>query len=310
MPLHNSSDRWRLGLGLSLLTAFLWGILPIALTVTLQVLDVYTLTWFRFLTAFGLLAVDLARRHQLPDLQKLRPSSLGLLAIATIFLGINYLFFLQGLAQTSPANAQVLVQLAPVLFGLGAIAIFKERYTLLQWLGLSLLTLGFALFFQAQLRTLITAPTTYLLGSSLIVLAAATWAVYALAQKQLLLILPSPSIMLIIYGGCALMFSPVATPQTILILNPLHLCLLLFCGLNTLVAYGAFAESLEHWEASRVSAVLAMTPIVTLVSVWAASSLIPTLIAPERLTTLGLVGAVLVVFGSIAIALGKARLGL
>jgi drug/metabolite transporter (DMT)-like permease len=191
------------------------------------------------------------------------------------------------------------------MFGLGAIAVFKERYTLRQWLGLSLLSLGFTLFFQEQVRTLITAPTKYLVGSSLLVLAAATWAVYALTQKQLLQKLPSSNIMLMIYGGCALMFSPVATPRAILTLSPLHLGMLLFSGLNTMVAYGAFAEALEHWEASRVSAVLAITPIVTLASVWAVSSLMPTLIAPERLTALGLVGAILVVSGSIAVALGK-----
>lgn len=87
MPLHSSSGRWRLGLALSLLTVFLWGILPIALMVVLQDLDVYTLTWFRFLVAFGLLAVYLAVRQQLPKLQQLRLPSLGLLAIATIFWG-------------------------------------------------------------------------------------------------------------------------------------------------------------------------------------------------------------------------------
>ena len=307
MPLHSSSGRWRLGLGLSLLTGFLWGILPIALTVTLQVLDVYTVTWFRFLVAFGLLTVYLAVRQQLPALSKLRSPSLGLLAIATIFLGLNYLLFLQGLALTSPANAQVLIQLAAVLFGLGAIAVFKERYILRQWLGLGTLTLGFTLFFHEQLQNLITAPNKYLMGSSLLVMAAAAWAIYALAQKQLLQKLPSSNIMLIIYGGCALIFTPIATPQTILSLNPLHLGMLLFCGLNTLVAYGAFAEALEHWEASRVSAVLALTPIFTLLSVWAVSSLMPNLIAPERLTALGVMGAILVVFGSMAIALGKNR---
>jgi drug/metabolite transporter (DMT)-like permease len=138
-------------------------------------------------------------------------------------------------------------------------------------------------------------------------MAAAAWAIYALAQKQLLQKLPSSNIMLIIYGGCALIFTPIATPQTILSLNPLHLGMLLFCGLKTLVAYGAFAEALEHWEASRVSAVLALTPIFTLLSVWAVSSLMPNLIAPERLTALGVMGAILVVFGSMAIALGKNR---
>lgn len=307
MPLHSSSGQWRLGLALSLSTVLLWGVLPIALTVTLQVLDVYTVTWFRFIFAFGLLAIYLTVRQQLPQFQKLRLLSWRLLAIATIFLGLNYLLFLQGLGLTSPANAQVLIQLAPVMFGLGAIALFKERYTLGQWLGLGVLSVGFALFFHEQLQNLITTPNKYLIGSGLLVLAAVTWAVYALAQKQLLQQLSSASIMLIIYGGCAIIFTPFAAPQTILTLNSLHLGMLLFCGLNTLVAYGAFAEALDHWEASRVSAVLALTPIFTLTSVWVVSSLVPTLITPEHLTLLGLVGAVLVVSGSIAIALEKNR---
>lgn len=307
MPLHQTSGRWHLGLALSLVTVFMWGILPLALSVTLQVLDVYTLTWFRFLMAFGLLVLYLAARQQLPSLQQLRSASLKLLAIATVFLGLNYLLYLQGLDQTSPTNAQVLIQLAPVLLGLGALAVFKERYTLRQWSGLGILAVGFTLFFHEQLKIVLTKPSTYLLGNCIIVLAAAAWAVYALAQKQLLQKLPSTTIMLVIYGGCAISFTPVATPQPILTLSPLHLSLLLFCGLNTLIAYGAFAEALEHWEASQVSAVLALTPLVTLSSVWVASRFVPTLIAPERWTVLGLLGAVLVVCGSITIAVGRKR---
>ncbi len=305
MPLHQSSGRWRLGLALSLLTVLLWGVLPIALKIMLQVLDVYTLTWFRFAIAFGLLAIYLALRRKLPTLQQLRSTSLGLLTIATIFLAVNYLLFLQGLALTSANNAEVLIQLAPVLFGLGAIAIFKERYTLRQWAGMAVLVLGFVLFFNEQLRTLITGASNYLIGSSLIIIAAAAWAVYALAQKQLLQQLSSANVMLIIFGGCALMFSPVAAPQKIFTISPLHLATLLFCGLNTLVAYGAFAEALENWEASRVSAVISLAPLCTLVAVEVVSSVMPNLIAPEPLTILGIVGAILVVTGCMAIALGR-----
>ncbi len=307
MPLHQSSGRWRLGLALSLLTVLLWGVLPIALKIMLQVLDVYTLTWFRFAIAFGLLAIYLALRRKLPSLQQLRSASLGLLAIATIFLAVNYLLFLQGLALTSANNAEVLIQLAPVLFGLGAIAIFKERYTLRQWAGMAVLVLGFVLFFNEQLRTLITGASNYLIGSSLIIIAAAAWAVYALAQKQLLQQLSSANVMLIIFGGCALMFSPVATPQKIFTISPLYLATLLFCGLNTLIAYGAFAEALENWEASRVSAVISLAPLCTLVAVEVVSSVMPNLIAPEPLTILGIVGAILVVAGCMAIALGRHR---
>ena len=61
--------------------------------------------------------------------------------------------------------------------------------------------------------------------------------------------------MLIIYGGCTLLFTPFSQPQVILNLNSFYLLFLGFCALNTLIAYGAFAESLQHWQASRVSAI-------------------------------------------------------
>ncbi|PLZ27037.1 EamA family transporter [Fischerella thermalis WC542] len=326
--IHQTSGRWRLGLALSLLTAFLWGILPIALSVTLQKLDVYTVTWFRFLIAFVLLAIYLGVRGKLPTLRQLRSTSGKLLAIATIFLALNYILFLQGLALTSPYNAELLIQLAPLLMGLGGLVIFRERYTLTQWLALGILTIGFILFFHEQLlqsfiassqstntshtyqlflnkNIIFDSSRKYLLGSSLIILAAVTWAVYALAQKQLLKSLSSSNIMLMIYGGCTLFFSVFAKPKTIFNLDYFHAATLLFCALNTLIAYGAFSEALEHWEASRVSAVLASTPIITLLSVEFVSVIAPNLIAPEKLTLVGMLGAVLVITSSVAIALGE-----
>jgi drug/metabolite transporter (DMT)-like permease len=303
--MHQSSGRWQLGLALSLLTVFLWGILPIALTVTLQVLDVYTVIWFRFSVSFGLLAVYLWLQGQLPTLAQLRSSSWKLLVGATICLAINYFLFLQGLSLTSPTNAEVIIQFSSVFLGLGGLVLFKERYQIYQWLGVGVFTLGYILFFHEQMDNLITAHNTYLYGSSLIVLAAAAWAVYALAQKQLLQSLSSAQIMLIVYGGCALLFTPFTTNKTILKLSSLHLSILLFCALNTLIAYGAFAESLAHWEASRVSAVIALAPLVTLIAVWMVSVIAPALILPEKLTLVGVVGAVLVVIGAAAIALGK-----
>ncbi len=303
--MHEISGRWRFGLALSLVTVILWGVLPISLSITLQGLDVYTLTWFRFLVSFCLLAIYLMWRGKLPTVSQLRSTSPKLVAIATIFLAINYILFVKGLDFTTPANAQVLIQLAPLLMGFGGLIVFKERYNLFQWIGIGILTTGFVLFFNEQLSNLITAKTTYLLGSSLIVIAATTWSIYALAQKQLLQSLSSAHIMLIIYGGCALIFTPFASIQTIFTLNLLQSGMLLFCALNTLIAYGAFAEALEHWEASRVSAVLALTPVVTLLSSYFVSEISPNLIVAENFTLLGIAGAILVVCGSTAIALGK-----
>ncbi|NMG07838.1 DMT family transporter [Brasilonema sp. UFV-L1] len=305
--MHTTSGRWRFGLALSLVTVSLWGILPIALAITLQVLDVYTLIWFRFLVSFVLSAVYLGWQGKLPTLERLRSTSWMLLGIAILGLATNYILFTQGLALTTPGNAEVIIQLAPFLLGFGGLFLFRERYTLPQWIGVSVLVMGFTLFFHEQLKNLVTAHDQYLLGSGLVVLGAVTWVIYALAQKQLLQSLSSFSIMLIIYGGCTLLFTPFANPKVILTLNPWHLGVLIFCALNTLIAYGAFAESLEHWEASRVSAVLALAPIVTLISIWLVSVLAPTLILPENISFIGIVGAVLVVTGSMTIALGKER---
>ncbi|WP_413172130.1 DMT family transporter [Anabaena azotica] len=305
--MHQTSGRWRLGLGLSFLTVFLWGILPIALKVTLQALDVYTVIWFRFLMSFVLLTIYLSVQQKLPSLEQLQANSRKLLAIATIFLAANYFFFMQGLALAGAVNAEVIIQLATVLLGFGGLIIFKERYTLRQWFGVSVLTLGFLLFFKAQLTNLITAQGQYVLGSGLIVIGAVAWAIYALTQKQLLQSFSSSNIMLIIYGGCTLLFTPLAKINTIFTLDILHLGMLLFCGLNTLIAYGAFAESLEHWEASRVSAILALAPLITLISVWLVANIFPNLITPEHINLIGIIGALLIVSGSVTIALGKSE---
>jgi drug/metabolite transporter (DMT)-like permease len=112
-------------------------------------------------------------------------------------------------------------------------------------------------------------------------------------------------IMLVIYGGSTLLFTPFVAPDTLNTLTPLQWGMLLFSAFNTFLAYGAFAEALDHWEASRVSAVLSTTPIVTLSSVVAVSLLLPNLMVPEPITGLAVLGAGLVVFGSLGIALGR-----
>jgi drug/metabolite transporter (DMT)-like permease len=302
MDLHRSSGRWRLGLLLSLTTTFLWGILGVALKITLQELDPYTVTWFRFLTAFLVLLIYLGFSQKLPSFQQL-VQAIPLLVVATAGLSINYVCFLLGIAQTSPSNAQVIIQLAPVALGLGSLVVFNERYTRSQWLGLGTLTFGMVLFFHEQLRTLVTNANSYIWGSVLVVIAAVTWAVYALAQKQLLLNLSSYAIMMCIYGSSALLLTPLAHPLKLIELSAFHWGTLIFCAMNTLIAYGCFAEALDHWDASRISAVLTLTPLVTLATVWLVGNFFSTLLATQPVTILAVFGAILVAIGSGTISL-------
>jgi drug/metabolite transporter (DMT)-like permease len=168
------------------------------------------------------------------------------------------------------------------------------------------LILGLVLFNHDQLQVVLATPT-YVIGNVILVLSAAAWAFYALAQKQLLRDLSSGAIMFLIYGGCTLLFTPWANPLLIFTLSPVYLVVLLFCGFNTLLAYGAFSEALEHLEASRVSAILALTPLVTITAVWGFSMIVPNWVAPEPMTALGFFGAIFVTIGAVLVALGKKR---
>jgi len=290
---------------LTLITVLLWGMLPIALKITLEQMDACTITWYRFLASGVLLCAWLGLRGRLPRLRGRSGKVYLLLALVTLGLGSNYLFYLLGLDRVSAGSAQVLIQLAPALAMLGALAFFRERFGRLQWVGFLLLLLGLGLFFHRRLGTILGGLGTETQGVLLILAAAWTWAVYVLAQKQLLLNFPSAGVLLVVYLGCAVLVLPAASPGSLSGLDPLHLCLLVFCALNTLVAYGAFSEALEHWEATRVSALLSLTPLATLARAWAGSRLWPGRVAGEAVDLVSLLGALAVVAGSAFVALGK-----
>jgi drug/metabolite transporter (DMT)-like permease len=307
MVLHQASGRWKLGLLLAFLTAALWATLPVALKIALVGLDPITLTWFRFVFAALGLGLWLAWRGQFAALRGMNRSHWRLLMLAAVMLIGNYVFYLYGLHHTTPGNAQLLIQLAPLLMAVGGIVVFGERFRGGQWFGLGLLTLGLGLFFHDQLGA-VTRPQ-YLLGSGMIVIAAVVWAAYALAQKQLLLRLSSPLILCVIYIAASVALLPLARPLALAALDTGQWIALIYCALNTLGAYGAFAEALAHWEASRVSLVLAVTPLLTLACVELASWLLPELVSPERIGAVGMLGALLVVGGSALTSLLGQRRG-
>jgi len=298
MAMHRASGRWKLGLALAMVTAACWATLPVALKITLEQLDPITLTWFRFLVAAGIVLAWLAARGGLSVFATLDRKRWLLLGAAALLLIGNYVFYLLGVQHTSPANAQLLIQLAPLLMAVGGIVVFHETYRWGQWAGLAIIATGLGLFFRDQIGGAPTSGQGYLLGSAFVLVASVSWAAYALLQKQLLLRLSSPAILLFIYVAASLLLLPFAQPRHLLALDGRHAALLAYCALNTLVAYGAFAEALAHWEASRVSAILATTPLLCLATVAIVHAFAPSSIAPEHVTWLGYAGAALVGVGS------------
>jgi drug/metabolite transporter (DMT)-like permease len=281
----------------------MWGLLPIALQITLEEMDGYTITWYRFMVAALLLGSYLAVRGGLPRVRDKGPIVAILLTLATLGLGGNYVLYILGLSYTSAGAAQVLIQLAPAMAMVGALVFFRERFVKAQWLGLVVLASGMAFFFHNRLDEIFWQAGGYSLGLFLILLAAIAWAVYALAQKQLLSVMSSPGVLVVVYVGSTLLLLPAASPESVLHLSSLCFWLLVFSAANTLIAYGAFSEALAHWEASRVNAVLSLTPIATLLMIRLGSTLWPEIVASEQINAVSGLGAALVVVGSMTIAL-------
>ena len=301
--MHVASGRWLYGFLLAFTTTILWGVLPIMLKAVLEVMDPYTVTWYRLFSAGIVLFCWLAAKRRLPSIKALSVRNRGLLLVAVLGLAFNYVLYVMALQRLTPGTMQLIIQVAPVLLMFGSMLVFRERFGIGQVIGLLILIPGFALFFNQRLMELMTQLSSYTLGILIALVSALSWALYGLAQKQLLTIWSSVTVMMVIYLACSLLLWPLASPLEILQLSTLQRWLLLGCCLNTLVAYGAFAEALAHWEASRVSATVATTPLFTFSMVALGSMLWPSLIEPELLNSLAYLGALMVVSGSALIAL-------
>ena len=220
--MHVSSGRWLYGLSLALVTAVLWGILPVKLKQVLQVMDPVTVTWFRLLVSGSLLFIWLASVGRLPSFNVLGRKGKGLVALAVCGLVGNYVLYLIGLKMLSPGTTQLVIQMGPVLLLISSIFLFKERFSLGQGIGLLVLLIGFGLFFNQRLIELLTSLGDYTAGILTVLLASAVWAFYGLSQKQLLTVWNSLQVMMVIYLFCALLVTPWAHPMEALQLSPLQ----------------------------------------------------------------------------------------
>lgn len=295
----------RTGFMLAAVTTCMWGVLPLALKFTLERLDAYTITWWRLASAALVLGAVLAWRRRLPRWSAFGRPVIALLVVATLGLLANFVLYLVALDHTSPSIAQVVIQVAPLLLLLGGVFLLGERFAPRQWAGFVVLGAGLLLFFNQRLPELARPREGLGLGVALLLAASATWASYGLAQKRLLANLSVRQILWIIFTVCAILLAPFAAWRPVLSLEPVYAWALVFCCANTLVAYLSFAEALRHWEVSRISAVLATAPLLTVAAMWLLERLAPGALGAEGLNAASIGGALLVVAGSMICALSS-----
>src|SRR5690606_14126752 len=135
---------------------------------------------------------------------------------AVVGLTANYVVYLMGLELLSSGTTQLVIPVAPILHLIGSVFIFRERFSLGQGVGLLLMLLGFAFFFNQRLGELLTSLSNYTVGVLTVLAAAFVWTFYGLAQKQLLVVWNSVQVMMVIYLACALLLTPWAQPLQVL----------------------------------------------------------------------------------------------
>ena len=281
------------------ITAFFWGFLAIVLKVAVQKVESQTIVWFRFAVAFVLLSIW--QIYHRPQSLKILVRPPLLLVLAAIALSWNYLGFMLGIHYTSPSNAQLVIQTGPILLALGSIIIFKEQIRRQQLLGFLLALTGFLLFYSQQIKLMVGAENQYNTGILFTLSGALAWAVYAILQKKLVQSHTPAVLNLFLFGFPALVYLPFVDFGLLVHLDWVWWMLLIFLGLNTLIAYSSLAMALRYTEANKVSIIILLNPVITFIVMGILSKLDVSWINSERFSVYSLAGAAIVFTGAILV---------
>lgn len=288
------------------ITACSWAVLAIALKFALHSFSSGTIVWLRLIIAFFILLVAFAwkRREWLKILR--HPPWLG--TLSALLIAINYFGFMKGVELTTASNSQILIQLAPLSFAALSIFLFNELPTGQQVIGLLTALSGFAFFYWDQILVSWQDIPRFQAGNLWLLLAAVSWAIFALLQKQLLKTYKPQQYNLLVYGVAALALTPTANFSELTHVSLGQFVLVAFLAVNTVVAYGALSEALTRIPASQVSVIIAVNPLLTLLIITYLTHSGAGWIQAEPVGWRGVVGAVFVVVGVILTVTSPPRL--
>ncbi|UEA17840.1 DMT family transporter [Pasteurella canis] len=292
-----------LGFFFAFIAACMWGSLPIALQQVLKVMDAQTIVWFRFAVAAVGLFFILKITKTLPNLATLYFQHWLLILLGIIGLSANFFLYNVALQYIPPTTSQVFSPFTSFGMILTGVWLFKEHFAFHQKIGLLLLILGLIFFFNERFSDFLHF-SLYLKGIIICISASLVWIAYGICQKLMSKRLAAQQVLLPIYIGCSIVFLPVSTISQVTNLNIIQIACLIYCCLNTLIAYGAYAEALNHWDVAKVSAIVTQIPILTLIFSEISQWLAPEHFMHEDLNWISYMGALLVVSGALFSAIG------
>lgn len=256
------------------------------------------IVWYRFTLAFLILFIYalVFKRQAIRDVT---PPPLWAL-FSGAMLAFNYFGYMKGVELGGPNLTQILIQMGPLMLALAGVVFFKERLSQIQFLGVIISILGYSLFYY-QKWTELKQGGDILWASLVIFFAAFCWASYAVAQKKLKESYEGISLNIVTYGLASLVFLPFVQWHSFTGLSLASWGLIIFLGMNTVIAYGCLIEAFKYLPANQVSVIITLNPILTLIITYLLYFFNIPLIDYDILTVSGYIGALCVVLGAVIV---------
>ena len=287
-------SHFMLGIFLSTATALLWGILPIILKISLQGFTTGTIAWFRFASAFFILGIFLYFQGHRPLKIFWKPPWMGIFGGAC--LAANYFWATIGVEISGPSNMAVLIQTAKIFLVLTGVFVFRDRLTLRQVLGMLVAAGGLTLFFLDQ-KSRIAMSREYYFADFLIIMAAIVWVGYMISQKFLNQKYGAQSLNFLVYAIATLVLVGTVEWSEFTSAGLNAWLALSFCGVNTLLAYGALAEAVKYLPLSLISVIISLNPLITLLGMKILPAMGFANLQPDPVGMLGCWGGAMAVTG-------------
>jgi drug/metabolite transporter (DMT)-like permease len=284
-------------MGYACVTSFLFAILAIALKVALRFADSGTIVFIRFSVAFAGLFILLSLRGKKPIKNLVKPPLLAV--FAGLCLAANYIGYMKGIDLTTPGNAQVLIQLAPFLLAVLGIVIFKEPIRKLQLMGIFIALAGLVLFHGTQSEQTRLSADIYKTGNLWIIASAICWAAWGVFQKLLVRTIDPQVANLIVYAIAGAATAGLVDWNIFSTFDLKIWSLMIFLGLNTLVAYVSLAEALRLIPVYQASIIVTVNPVLTLILLEILERTSLNWVSPENIGLSGYVSALIFLSGVI-----------
>jgi drug/metabolite transporter (DMT)-like permease len=296
--LADRSGHFLRGILFSVVTALLWGVLPIILKISLQGFTIGTIAWFRFSLAFLVLGIFLQFKGSRPLNILRKPPWMGV--FGGLCLTANYYWVTLGVEISGPSNMAVLIQTASVFLVLTGVFIFRERLTSCQIFGMFVVAAGLTLFFFDQ-QSRVAMSSEHYFANFLIIMSAIVWVGYMISQKFLSHKYGAQSLNFLVYAVATLMLLGTVEWSEFASAGFNAWWALIFCGVNTLIAYGALAEAVKYIPFALISVIISLNPLITLIGMETLPAIGFANLQPDPVGMIGYLGGAIAVTGVVLV---------